>query len=113
MLVPMIIAFGVVALLIAAWFTFQIKKIDVTKNIDEATLKQMNKISSAIADGAMTFLKVEYKYISIFVVIFTILIILLLDDPHTPFNDGLYTAIAFVFGSVISLVAGYSGMTML
>jgi len=110
MLVPMIIAFGVIALLIAGWFTLQIQKIQISEVTDSNSASKMELISRAISDGAMTFLKVEYKYISVFVVIFTVLIIVLLDDPHTPFNDGLFTAGAFVFGSIISLVAGYFGM---
>ena len=110
MLVPLIIAFGVIALIIAAWFQMQIKKISISEVEDKKSAEEMEKISKAIADGAMTFLKVEYKYISVFMAIFTVLIIVLLDDPHTPFNDGLYTAGSFVFGSVISLIAGYYGM---
>jgi K(+)-stimulated pyrophosphate-energized sodium pump len=110
MISSLIIAFGVLALLVAVWFRMQIKKINVSEGLDEKTSKQMLKISGAIEEGAMTFLKVEYKYISYFVLGFAVLIVLLLDDHHTPFHDGYFTAGSFIFGAIISLVAGYNGM---
>lgn len=110
MVTSLIISFAIIALLTAAFYAVQIKNIGVAEGLDQETIGKVEKISQAIATGAMTFLKVEYKYISVFIVIFSGLILLLLDDPHTPFNDGIYTAVSFIFGSVISLVAGYFGM---
>ena len=61
----------------------------------------MQKIANRIEEGAMAFLKAEYKYISIFVVIVGGLLFV---------NNGMETAIAFIAGAVASVVAGFSGM---
>ena len=59
----------------------------------------------------MAFLKQEYKFMTIFMVGFGILIFLAIDDQHTPqYNEGLYTALAFLFGGLISVASGYIGM---
>ena len=59
----------------------------------------------------MAFLKAEYKYMVYFMAGFGILIALLIDDPHTPdVNEGLYTAISFLLGCVISILSGFIGM---
>ena len=53
--------FGVVALLFVAW-----KNAWVTKQ--EVGSDKMARIAKSIADGAMSFLKAEYKILAIFVV---------------------------------------------
>ncbi len=59
------------------------------------------KIADAIHDGAMTFLKEEYKVISVVMAIAT----LVLAYAITPLAAGL-----FVVGAITSLIAGYIGM---
>ena len=59
----------------------------------------------------MAFLKAEYKYMAFFMVGFAVLIALLINDPHTPnVNEGVYTAISFLLGCVISIASGFIGM---
>ena len=99
-----------IALLYGFFLRQQIISIDVKDGSTEKEYKTITKISDAISNGAMTFLKVEYKYISVFMIFFAILLLLLLDNPHTEINDGLYTAIAFIAGGIISLLAGFNGM---
>ncbi|MGY6588677.1 MAG: V-type H(+)-translocating pyrophosphatase [Wenzhouxiangella sp.] len=70
-------------------------------------LKRMHK---AIADGAMAFLTQEYKYIAIFMLGFAIVIGFAINDPSTEYHEGIYTAISFIFGGIISLAAGFIGM---
>jgi K(+)-stimulated pyrophosphate-energized sodium pump len=73
------------------------------KNINKQKIENetVADISQQIQDGAMAFLKAEYKYISIFVVIVGGLLFV---------NNGMETAIAFIAGAVASVVAGFSGM---
>ena len=48
---------------------------------------------------------------AIFMVLFGIVIALLIDDHHTAnVNEGIYTAVAFIFGAIISIASGYIGM---
>jgi K(+)-stimulated pyrophosphate-energized sodium pump len=58
----------------------------------------------------MAFLGSEYKYVSIFVGVFAVLIFLLLNDANTELHEGLYSAIAFVAGAAISSVCAFLGM---
>lgn len=61
----------------------------------------MNEIAEAVHSGAMTFLKREYIYISIFVIaLFGVLWKLF----------SIYTSLAFLTGAICSLLAGFVGM---
>ena len=65
----------------------------------------MQEIAGMIKQGAMAFLKKEYKVISIFILAVAILIFIFLDKGKTP-----YTAVSFLLGALASLAAGYIGM---
>ncbi len=68
---------------------------------------RMKEISTYIAEGAMAFLKAEWKILGYFVVI----VALLLGFMATKNEDSHWTiAIAFVIGAVFSATAGYIGM---
>ena len=100
------IIFGValVALLFAFAFYLQIRSMPVGT-------KKMEEISKYIAQGARSFLKAEYKIMSIFIVIISILIFFFLDVKSTPgINEGAYTAISFILGSFASIISGAIGM---
>jgi K(+)-stimulated pyrophosphate-energized sodium pump len=76
----------------------------------------MNSISNAIKEGAEAFLKRQYKTIGIMAIIialiFAIADIVFIDSYYgvSGFTLGILTAIAFLFGSACSLIAGYLGM---
>ena len=59
--------------------------------------EKVKEITSLIHKGALTFLKREYRLLSIFVIIVTILLAVLLSWK---------TALAFVVGAVFSITAG-------
>jgi K(+)-stimulated pyrophosphate-energized sodium pump len=68
---------------------------------------RMKEISTYIAEGAMAFLKAEWKILGYFVVI----VALLLGFMATKNEDSHWTiAVAFVIGAVFSATAGYIGM---
>lgn len=81
------------------------------------TLKQdpgnerMQKISGLVQAGARAFLKREYTYVFTFVVIIGILIVI---APFIKSNIdlGWQTAVCFVFGAIVSALAGYIGMSI-
>lgn len=73
----------------------------------DAGSDRMKEISSYIAEGAMAFLKAEWKILGYFVVIVAILLgIMAQANPHSHW----FIAIAFIAGAVFSAVAGYVGM---
>ncbi len=73
----------------------------------DAGTDRMKEISKYIADGAMAFLKAEWKVLGYFVVIVGILLAVMAQaNPHSHWS----IAIAFVFGAVFSAFAGFIGM---
>ena len=93
-------AFGLVALLFTA-----IKSAWVSKQ--SAGNDRMKEIAGYIAEGAMAFLKAEYKVMSYFVVIAALLLgIMGYSDAKSHWS----IAVAFVIGAFFSALAGYLGM---
>ena len=69
--------------------------------------KKMKDLASYIADGAMAFLKAEWKILGYFVVITMLLLAWLGTQTH---NSSPVIAIAFLIGAVFSATAGFIGM---
>ncbi|HEY8733758.1 MAG TPA: sodium/proton-translocating pyrophosphatase, partial [Puia sp.] len=67
----------------------------------------MKQISQYIAEGAMAFLKAEWKILGYFVVIVALLLgFMASTNPHSHWA----IALAFVLGAILSATAGYIGM---
>ena len=92
--------FGVIALI----YTF-IQSNWVSKQ--NAGNEKMKVISGHIADGAMAFLKAEYKIMMYFVIIVAILLAVM---GMTNSNSHWTIGIAFVIGAILSALAGFIGM---
>ena len=69
----------------------------------EAGNEKMQEIAAAIHEGAMAFMKREYTYMAVFVVVLTIVLAIIINP---------LTALSFVVGAVLSATAGYVGMTV-
>ena len=93
------ISSGVIALLVAAILVYIIKK-------QSPGNKKMQELSKLIHDGALAFLKEEYKVISVFVIVVTILLLIISYYTNLPWQ----TSIAFVIGAIFSAAAGNIGM---
>ncbi|WP_159947093.1 sodium-translocating pyrophosphatase [Polaribacter septentrionalilitoris] len=93
-------AFGLLALA----FVF-IKSAWVSKQ-DEGDNK-MKRIAKNIADGAMAFLKAEYKVLAIFVI--AVAILLYFKGSNEVGSNGM-VAISFIIGAICSALAGFIGM---
>ena len=73
----------------------------------DAGTDRMKEISNYIAQGAMAFLKAEWKILSYFVIIVALLLgVMASANPHSHWS----IALAFVVGAVFSATAGYIGM---
>ena len=95
-----VIGAGVLAMLFAFWKTNWINR------QDEGT-DRMKQIGASIADGAMAFLKAEYRVLSIFVV--TVAILLGFANNGRSDSHSLI-ALSFVVGALASGLAGFLGM---
>ncbi|MEA4805908.1 sodium-translocating pyrophosphatase [Acetobacterium wieringae] len=89
-------AIGVVALLVALIFAKRVTAVD-------AGTDRMKEIAGYIHEGAMAFLKREYKMIAIFI---AVLFIILTVTPGL----GIMTAVCFLVGAIFSILAGFFGM---
>ncbi len=99
-LIYVIPAMGIVGLL----YTF-IKYAWVSKQ--DAGNDRMKEISTYIAEGAMAFLKAEYKILTYFVIIAALLLGVM---GYTNENSHWSIAVAFVLGAFFSALAGFIGM---
>lgn len=73
----------------------------------DAGTPRMKEISNYISEGAMAFLKAEWKILAYFVIIVAILLAFLANtNPHSHW----LISVAFIIGAVLSAVAGYIGM---
>lgn len=85
---------GLVALLFAFYLSKRISKQDEGN-------ERMKEIASYISEGAMAFLKKEYRYLVVFITVVAIVIGVFIH---------INTAISFVLGAIFSIAAGYFGM---
>lgn len=99
-------ALGIVGLLVMA-----IKSAWVSKQ--DAGDKNMQELAGYIADGAMAFLKAEWKVLSIFVV-FAAALLAYSGTIHEVNGKAIHSSwiisISFIIGAVFSATAGYIGM---
>jgi K(+)-stimulated pyrophosphate-energized sodium pump len=101
-LVLIIPAFGIFALLFTLWKTKQI-------NAQPEGTKKMSKIAASIQEGAMAFLKAEYKILAIFVI--AVAALLYWSGSKNPDSHG-FVAISFIVGAFCSALAGFLGMVV-
>ncbi len=100
LLVNFLPAFGLLALLFVL-----LKNIWVTKqDVGDA---KMAGIAKNIADGAMSFLKAEYKILSVFVI--AVAILLYFKGTSEEGSNGM-VAVSFIVGAICSALAGFIGM---
>jgi inorganic pyrophosphatase len=74
--------------------------------------KAMKTFAKDIQDGAKDFLITEYKYLSIFVVAFAILLIIIFELQTPGVLAGVRYAGCFVCGAILSASAGWFGMVI-
>ncbi len=98
-LIYLIPALGVVGLLFTFW-----KSSWVTKQ--EVGTERMGIIATNIADGAMSFLKAEYRVLSIFV----LSVAIILGATANAETSSPLVAVSFVLGAICSALAGFIGM---
>ncbi|MHA1462688.1 MAG: sodium-translocating pyrophosphatase [Candidatus Heimdallarchaeota archaeon] len=115
MVVPIILIValiaGVVSIAVAIIFSILVLKEDPGN-------EKMIEVSGYIEEGAKTFIKTQYKILSIFVGVLFVVILLFLPSSLTPEGKipilvlalNWQQAIAYIVGSAASMFAGYLGM---
>ena len=98
--VTIVLAAGILAMIYAFWKTNWIESQDQGNS-------RMKSIGSSIAEGAMSFLKAEYRVLAIFV--FIISILLGFANSGRP-DSSVLISLSFIVGAIASGFAGYLGM---
>ena len=93
--------FGVLALLFVYFKNRWVSKQD-------AGNEKMTRIAKHIADGAMSFLKAEYKILLIFVI--GVAILLFFKGRSEQEDSYGLVAVSFIVGAICSALAGFIGM---
>ncbi len=96
--IQFVLSGGIAGLLFAVYLTYSVLKKD-------AGTEKMREISLAIREGAMAFLHREYKTIAVFTLIITAILAVAIRDSYA-------TASGFLFGAILSALAGYIGMNV-
>ena len=91
--------FGILALLFTYWKSSWVSN-------QEVGTEKMAKIAKSISEGAMAFLRAEYKVLAIFVVVVSILLAL---SGNTEGSSPM-VAFSFIIGALCSALAGLIGM---
>lgn len=84
---------GVLALLFSIYKASAVNKVNPGND-------RMQEIASYIQEGAMAFLKREYRSLTIFVIVLFVILAII----------NIKTAISFLLGAIFSILAGYFGM---
>jgi K(+)-stimulated pyrophosphate-energized sodium pump len=92
----LVIASGICAMLFASWKSNWIVKQDEGND-------RMKKIGQSISDGAMAFLKAEYRILIIFVII----VACLLGIAANSQGDSWLVSLSFLVGALTSGLAGF------
>jgi len=106
MIIKFLPFFGILALAFVFWKNAWVAKQDAGE-------EKMKRIAKNIADGAMSFLKAEYKILSVFV--FVVAILLYFKGESDINQEGLHissgmVAVSFIVGAICSALAGFIGM---
>ncbi|MBN1290003.1 MAG: sodium-translocating pyrophosphatase [Actinobacteria bacterium] len=91
---------SVFGLAIAGLFAYLVMKSDPGN-------ERMREISKAVQDGAKAFISREYRYVALFMIAMIILIVIALRDQR-----GWMVAVCYLLGAVLSLAAGYVGLSI-
>ncbi len=98
--ITFVLGAGIIAMLYAFW------KSSWIDSQDEGTLKMKN-IGASISEGAMSFLKAEYRVLAIFVILISVLLGFANAGRE---SSSALISLSFIVGAVASGFAGYLGM---
>ncbi len=99
-IIYLIPVFGLLALIFTFWRSSWVSKQPIGT-------ERMGRIAGNIQDGAMAFLRAEYRVLAIFVVLVAILLFI---SGGQDVDSHPLIAVSFILGAISSAVAGYIGM---
>lgn len=94
---------GIISIVMAMYFRYLVLKEDPGN-------ERMQEVAGYIETGAKTYIKVQYKILGIFVLGLFLIILLVLPSQINPGTFNWEQAVAYLIGSVGSMLAGWLGM---
>jgi inorganic pyrophosphatase len=116
-----IVACAIFGALFAAFNTWVIAKIKVNPDDwsrgegaplqkDRPIYKKVHELMTYISDGATAFLFAEYRFMALFVLGMSGIIILLIGPTVEGWDSALFSCLAFIWGAATSVASGWIGM---
>ncbi|MEM4703941.1 MAG: sodium-translocating pyrophosphatase [Candidatus Bathyarchaeia archaeon] len=99
---------ALISIIIGIYFYHSVDK-------ENSGTERMKEISNAIKEGASAFIRREYYILAIFVAVFSVLLLIFLPTPiwlTTNWLKNVELALAYIFGSGCSALAGYLGLSI-
>jgi H+-translocating diphosphatase len=115
----LIIICPIIGFVFSAWYTYETAKVSLTSpkreaapllKTEEAVLDRVRHITEKIAIGAHAFLFREYMYLAVFMFVFFFIILVVVGLGAKDWYSGVFSAVAFLFGGVTSILSGLLGM---
>eukprot|EP00929_Paragymnodinium_shiwhaense_P023938 TRINITY_DN14870_c0_g2_i1.p1 TRINITY_DN14870_c0_g2~~TRINITY_DN14870_c0_g2_i1.p1 ORF type:complete len:827 (+),score=205.05 TRINITY_DN14870_c0_g2_i1:59-2539(+) len=109
-------ALGTSVVLVPAFVFFLYRRLMKKPTGSQIEKPLIDELSLQVKNGAKAFLKEEYKYLAVFVMILTVVLGVLYglnpvhDDENMDRVDGVRMALAFLLGALLSASAGWGGM---
>lgn len=103
-ILPVVFLISFIAILFAAYLTWYVLKQDTGSN-------EMRQVAAAIHEGAVAFMKRQYKTIAILAIVVAILLLGVYGYSNR-WDYAYKTAIAFIIGALSSAIAGIIGMAV-
>jgi K(+)-stimulated pyrophosphate-energized sodium pump len=97
------LAAGILSIVMAIYFRYLVLKEDPGN-------ERMQEVAGYIEEGAKTYIKVQYKILSIFVLGLFLVILFLLPSVTNPGTFNWEQAVAYLIGALGSMLAGWLGM---
>ncbi|MFW7381064.1 MAG: V-type H(+)-translocating pyrophosphatase [Oligoflexus sp.] len=107
--IVLIYAAAALAMLTAVVFARRVVSVPIQGDNPKQEAK-FREISDAISEGAMAFLSREYKYVAAFCLAFAVFMVFALNHPGTDVHEGIFSAVAFLMGALISSLSAFLGM---
>lgn len=109
-----IVASSILALVFAAIYRAVVGNVAMDNNgrllgVESHIAKRVHDISLSISDGAAAFLSAEFKIMGYFIVGFSVILAIALGFLVSA-SSAIFTVIAFILGSLTSMLSGYIGM---
>jgi len=106
-----LLVMGILALIFVCVVTTKLRGMPTGKDIDKPRL---DYLAYKVKSGSIAFLKEEYKYLSVYVAIWAVVLVVIFSGVKQMVDatDGIRSTACFIMGALLSGSSGWFGMTV-